>query len=304
MSFIEGIGDDFLYAFIFLIFIGIVCLAWLSTHVNNVHLPTTLFIIERRTHRTNEEGSERASPAPSPSINSQNEQLTSPSSANETLTEHESDIESSEVDEFLSEQTPISTQSNPINLNESTSIEGEDQSLRITIKFLNETQKSIIANSNDTIYKVKRLYFADELASNKIVRFIYQGRELQDPQTLRTYNIRDQTIIHCQISTRRHSTPNRINDGITTTHGFDTSSFLDASPITISSHFILFIALILGSVWYLRIKFRVLFTPISTIILILITIIFLIFTCGPVLTTRRQISDTRIPTQIQHVHVE
>lgn len=119
------------------------------------------------------------------------------------------------------------------------------------------------------------------------------------------YNIRDQTVIHCQISARRHSTPNRINDGIGSGHingnGFDTSSFIDASPINISSHFILLLTLILGLIWYLRIKYRVLFTPISTIVLILITIIFLIFTCGPILTTRRQISDTSIPI---HAHLD
>lgn len=55
MSFIEGIGDDFLYAFGFLFFIGIVSLAWLSTHVNHIQFPTTLFIIERRTRRRNGE---------------------------------------------------------------------------------------------------------------------------------------------------------------------------------------------------------------------------------------------------------
>jgi predicted CDP-diglyceride synthetase/phosphatidate cytidylyltransferase len=53
MSFIEGIGDDFLYAFGFLLFIGIVSLAWLSTHVNHIHFPATLFIIERRTRLRN-----------------------------------------------------------------------------------------------------------------------------------------------------------------------------------------------------------------------------------------------------------
>ncbi len=96
MSFIEGIGDDLLYAIGFLLFIGIIFLSWLSTHVNHIHLPTTLFVIERRTYRRNvnisirkrqklliyfffiEEESERVSP-----INEQ-----SPS-----LTEHESDIE-------------------------------------------------------------------------------------------------------------------------------------------------------------------------------------------------------------------
>ena len=53
MSFIEGIGDDLLYPFSFLLLIGIVFLAWLSTHVDQIPLPTTLFIIERRSHLRN-----------------------------------------------------------------------------------------------------------------------------------------------------------------------------------------------------------------------------------------------------------
>ncbi|CAF1631245.1 unnamed protein product [Adineta ricciae] len=301
MSFIEGIGDDFLYALIFLLFLGIVSFSWLSTHVNNIHSPPTLFVIERRSRRRNDEESETISPTSSPNLN---EQL-----PNEILTEHDSDVEASDVDDFFAERAPmppVNLIQTSTNLNESVSqssfIEGEDQSLQITIKFLNETQKLITVNSNDTISKVKRLHFLDELANNKIVRFIYQGRELQDSETLRSYNIRDQTVIHCQISPRRHSTPNRINDGeISHSNAFDTSSFLDTSPISISTHLILFLTVILGSVWYLRIKYRVLFTPISTIILIFLTVIFLIFTCGPALTSRRQISDR---TSSNHVHLD
>jgi hypothetical protein len=145
-----------------------------------------------------------------------------------------------------------------------------------------------------------------------MIRFIYQGRELQDQETLRTYNIRDQTIIHCQISARRHESTNHRNDGMSSgTHinrnTFDTSAFIDSSPVNISSHFVLLLTLILGFIWYLRIKYRALFSPISTIILILITIIFLIFTCGSLLTTRRQLSNPRQTTTIaitpiQHIH--
>ncbi len=158
-----------------------------------------------------------------------------------------------------------------------------------------------------------RLYFADELANNKMIRFIYQGRELQDRETLRTYNIRDQTIIHCQISTRRNETINQRTDGISSsTHinrnAFDATAFIDTSPVNISSHFILLLSLILGFIWYLRIKYRALFSPISTIVLILITIIFLIFTCGSLITTRRQTPNTRQTTiaitPIQHVHLD
>ena len=159
-----------------------------------------------------------------------------------------------------------------------------------------------------------RLNFADELANNKIIRFIYQGRELQDHETLRNYHIRDQTIIHCQISARRHQPTSSRSDGIPSgphinQNTFDTSAFLDASPVNISSHFVLLLSVILGFVWYLRIKYRTLFSPISTIILILITIIFLIFTCGSLLTARRPVvantgHATIAITPVQHVHLD
>ena len=212
-----------------------------------------------------------------------------------------------------------------------TSDERENQSIQIIIKFLNDTRKEVSVNLNDTILKVKqyvfdihsficlhgsrcfvRLNFAEELADNKMIRFIYQGRELQDHETLRTYNIRDQTIIHCQISVRRHptTTSSTRSNGMPSgaqfnANAFDTTAFFDASPVNISSHFVLLLSLILGFIWYLRIKYRALFSPISTIILILITIIFLIFTCGSLLTTRRPASNTagRHPTIAQHVHI-
>ena len=118
MSFIEGIGDDFLYALIFLIFLGIVSVSWLSTHVNNIHSSPTLFVIERRNHRRNGksipnymmwptsvwlkflgEESETISPTSSPNLN---EQSPTALSTNEILTEHDSDIEYDEFDHFAS----------------------------------------------------------------------------------------------------------------------------------------------------------------------------------------------------------
>lgn len=114
MSFIEGIGDDFLYVFGFLLFLGIVSLAWFSTYVNQIHFPTTLFIIERRTRRRNgtektkertlireicascfllEEESDQTSSTPPSRVTPPNEQTVSPPSGNETQTEHETDNE-------------------------------------------------------------------------------------------------------------------------------------------------------------------------------------------------------------------
>ena len=112
MSFIEGIGDDFLYLFGFLFFIGIVSLAWLSTHVNYINFPTTLFIIERRTHRRNgdlsifiqfdglfifiiilEEESEQAISNSSSGLSPSNEHEIPSTNVNETQTEHDSEHE-------------------------------------------------------------------------------------------------------------------------------------------------------------------------------------------------------------------
>lgn len=326
MSLIEGIGDDLLYAVGFLIFLGIVSLAWLSSHVTNIHLPTTLFIIERRTGR-NEESTRAGSVSP-PRSSPVSDQTVNPSSGNETQTEHDSDNDSSENDEFVAEQVsstvePTNTQSqcrqtNPTNIDDhqqSTSNENDDQTLRVIIKFLNETRKEILANPNDTISKLKQLHFADDLANNKLIRFIYQGRELQDRETLRTCNIRDQTTIHCQITTRRNDSTNQRTDRTSTNshahqHAFDTATFVDASPINISSHFIILLTAILGIVWYLRIKYRFLFSPMSTVILVLMTLIFLIFTCGSFLSTRRQVLNTRqgattiAMSTVQHIHLD
>lgn len=161
-----------------------------------------------------------------------------------------------------------------------------NQLLRITIKFLNETQKSLLVQSNDTILKIKRLYFADQLTNNQIIRLIYQGRELRDSRTLRTYNIRDETIIHCLITTRRQSATNHLSEHSSAT--FENSTFFDTSPIRISSHLIVFLTFLLAFIWYLRVEYRLFFTSISTIVLLLITIVFLIFTCGPFLSPSRE----------------
>ena len=188
----------------------------------------------------------------------------------------------------------------------------DDRTVGIVIKFLNDTQKSIVVHSNDTILKIKRsmptseqqsslrcfpfrLYFPDELSTNKIVRFIYQGRELQDDGTVGTYNLRDQTVIHCQITHRRVSSStssSRLDEGPSSA-----SHFNEHGSAGMSSSVILLVSLVLGLVWSLRIKYRVLFTPLSTILLLLSTILFFIFTCAPLLVWRR--SDAT-----RHVHLE
>lgn len=172
--------------------------------------------------------------------------------------------------------------------------QNDDQPIEIILKFLNETQRSIVVHSNDKIRKLKRfrfeldfflnefvrfsfrLYFSDELSQNKIIRLIYHGQELEDSQTLNSYRIVDKTIIHCHISsetTRRSLTsePTQFNiDG------------LDISPIRLSIRSILFLFCLLLFFWFIRIEYYRIFSPFSTLALIFFTLIAMIFICAAI----------------------
>jgi hypothetical protein len=74
--------------------------------------------------------------------------------------------------------------------------------INILIRFVSEKERRIQARPNDTILILKKQYFGQELATNKIVRFIYQGQFLCDKNTVKSYNIKDQTTIHCHITTK------------------------------------------------------------------------------------------------------
>lgn len=75
--------------------------------------------------------------------------------------------------------------------------------MNISIRFVTEKEIKIQANPNDTILFLKRTHFSQELSGNKIVRFIYQGQFLCDKNTVKSYNIRDHTTIHCHITSKQ-----------------------------------------------------------------------------------------------------
>jgi len=75
--------------------------------------------------------------------------------------------------------------------------------ISVFIRFVNESVRKISVKPADTIQVIKQMHFGKELSTNKIVRFIYQGQFLKDTNTLESYNIRDQTTIHCHITSRQ-----------------------------------------------------------------------------------------------------
>jgi len=96
--------------------------------------------------------------------------------------------------------------------------------MNILIRFVNEKEMKIKAKPEDTILLLKRTHFGQELSSNKIVRFIYQGQFLCDKNTVKSYNIKDQTTIHCHITSKQQpvrveSTPAIVEETATNNGG-------------------------------------------------------------------------------------
>lgn len=138
-----------------------------------------------------------------------------------------------------------------------------------------------------------RKYFTDELTNNQTVRFIYQGRELEDSQTMQSCRITDQTVIHCHISHQQLST------GISSDlDEYRPDEFVDLSPLSLSLTHFLLITFVLGCIWYLRIEYRFLFKPISTLLLIFVSILCLIFLGSSCLTTAASIFHRQYSTQV------
>lgn len=83
------------------------------------------------------------------------------------------------------------------------SLTEESSPMNILIRFVNEKEMKIQAKPDDTILLIKRTHFESELSNNKIVRFIYQGQFLCDKNTIKSYNIKDKTTIHCHITSKQ-----------------------------------------------------------------------------------------------------
>lgn len=165
------------------------------------------------------------------------------------------------------------------------------------------------------------------------MRFIYQGQFLNDQKTISSYNIKDQSTIHCHITSKPQSqAPNEsssssnqttvsntsnvirqrqiasINQALsqtdqtetnlnnqrenqtpqsiveTTTNVIRSSSaaqtnhaHLNLMSIDLNNLLLPLVAIILAISWYFRVHFRHFFSPLSTLILFIFTLIYSLF---------------------------
>lgn len=139
---------------------------------------------------------------------------------------------------------------------------GQTDKVRIRLKYLNETQRNVEASLDDTIDQFRRTHFSEELAANKLVRFIFNGQDLRNDQnTLQAYNIVDNSVIHCLITqVNRQTTPARDGDG----EGFDVGMLM--LPC---------FGLLLCFMWYLRFEHKQFFSGTSTVCLIGMSLLYI-----------------------------
>ncbi|OWF53269.1 transmembrane and ubiquitin-like domain-containing protein 1 [Mizuhopecten yessoensis] len=152
-----------------------------------------------------------------------------------------------------------------VNQSEEANLEDElnvgDGRIRIRLKYLNDTQRHVVASPTDTVGQFRRLNFATELEDNKVVRFIFNGRDLRsDTMTLDSYNVVDNSVLHCLVTQiNRETAPPRVD----TEGGFDMGTIM--LPL---------FGVILCIMWYLRFEYRPFFSATSTISLFGITSLY------------------------------
>ncbi|XP_052806930.1 transmembrane and ubiquitin-like domain-containing protein 2 [Mya arenaria] len=135
--------------------------------------------------------------------------------------------------------------------------------IRVRIKFLNDTQRLVTAPHDETIGSFRRRHFSEELAELKLVRFIFNGRDLRDDSsTLQSNNIGDNCVLHCLVTQQRQ---NEQQQPVGEEGGIDIGLLM----------FPLF-GLILLIIWYLRFTYRQFFNVTSTLTLAGITFLYLL----------------------------
>ncbi|XP_040845210.1 transmembrane and ubiquitin-like domain-containing protein 2 isoform X3 [Ochotona curzoniae] len=138
--------------------------------------------------------------------------------------------------------------------------------INVRLKFLNDTEELAVARPEDTVGALKSKYFPGQ---ENQMKFIYQGRLLQDPgRTLRSLNITDNCVIHCH-----RSPPGSAVAGPSAS--LAPSAAEPASlGVNVGSLMVPVFVVLLGVVWYFRINYRQFFTAPATVSLVGVTVFF------------------------------
>ena len=100
------------------------------------------------------------------------------------------------------------------------------------------------------------------MAENKLVRFIFNGRDLRnDTETLQSNNVQDNSVLHCLVTSMERET---VRPNVRVQTGFDMGNVM--LPM---------FGVLLVVIWYLRFEYRQFFTATATISLIGVTSLYI-----------------------------
>ncbi|XP_050710212.1 transmembrane and ubiquitin-like domain-containing protein 1 [Eriocheir sinensis] len=144
-------------------------------------------------------------------------------------------------------------------------------SIKIRLKFLDETQRHVFAQLTEKVGSFKRQHFSIELDDNRRIRLIFNGQLLsRDSSTLAQYGLFDNCVVHCHVSQPQllPRTPGRSGE----------AAAQEEEDAYVSRLLAPLLYAVMVVMWYLRYEYGHLFNTMSTIILLFLTALLLIST--------------------------
>lgn len=144
-------------------------------------------------------------------------------------------------------------------------------SIRIRLKFLDETQRHVFAQLTEKVGSFKRQHFSIELDANRHIRLIFNGQLLsQDSSTLAQYGLFDNCVVHCHVSQPQLLPRSSGRSG--------EAAAQEEEDAYVSRLLAPLLYAVMVLMWYLRYEYGHLFNTMSTIILLFLTALLLIST--------------------------
>lgn len=142
--------------------------------------------------------------------------------------------------------------------------EDEEEGFAVRLKYLNDTERCVRGRPDETVESFKRRHFAAELASQRLVRLIFNGGQLRDDSArLSSCGLNDGCVVHVHVSTA----PVMPNDA-------SSSSSSGEGDLNLGALMWPLFAAMLGILWVLHFQYRELFNTSSTVVLVGISGLF------------------------------
>jgi len=273
---LDGVGNEVVYFFVFLVLVLVIVIAWYSTYVVEPVVQSVI-LVERSPMSGTSSGQETE--ITSSTVDEvrqavtqflQQQQLETQPGPGETDTEAELGPELEPEQANATEQTAThpDTPAPPV---------PEEERVTVRLKFLNETQKDVSASLVENVGQFKRRYFSEEMSSNKNVRLIFNGQVLRDENSsLRSCGIFDKCVVHCLIHAGPAQAPGSPPGGHSHSHSPNTQH----RDLDLSAYFIPILGIALACLWYFAVAYTAYFNFLSTSALIGLTSIYFLSVYG------------------------